>query len=237
MFESTRQRTGVTLRAANSARRVIWGVSSLVFLMGYGTGTSLGRPSARLDTDPTGDSLIGDAVIRAISLTGSDEVKIVVAIDTTANPGEALTADVVYVLQTTGKTTAQLPADVLRHAVVAFEPRRLRVTRANEAAPFLTLALDSAADAGERGMLLRGWGLARSAGSPAWGLSARGFAPALTRWATAAPSAVCTEGGPGSASCSIADCIGTPPQCSVTCQTGYYACCYCRSAHCDCKPN
>jgi hypothetical protein len=48
----------------------------------------------------------------------------------------------------------------------------------------------------------------------------------------------CTSGGPGSTSCSISGCTGSPTDCSVSCATSYHACCRCSefsgNAYCTC---
>jgi len=51
----------------------------------------------------------------------------------------------------------------------------------------------------------------------------------------------CESGGTGATSCSISGCFDS--SCSVSCGTGFYACCYCDGTppgigpHCNCKPN
>jgi len=48
----------------------------------------------------------------------------------------------------------------------------------------------------------------------------------------------CSGGGPGSGGCSISGCTGNPTGCTVSCEAGYYACCFCSTAAiCRCVPN
>jgi hypothetical protein len=51
----------------------------------------------------------------------------------------------------------------------------------------------------------------------------------------------CAAGGPGSTSCSVSGCAGTPSECTVSCAAGYFGCCYCtmisKNASCHCISN
>ncbi len=50
----------------------------------------------------------------------------------------------------------------------------------------------------------------------------------------------CDGGGPGSNSCSVSGCAdANPPNCSTSCDPGFYACCWCgtKEAQCKCRAN
>ncbi|WP_166437238.1 hypothetical protein [Niastella caeni] len=66
--------------------------------------------------------------------------------------------------------------------------------------------------------------------------SGRTLTPAQREAVTEDIASGCTSGGPGSSSCSISEPL--PPQsCSVTCGSGYYACCQSSTVSCNCVAN
>lgn len=212
-------------------------VAVRLLLLTLALGLALTPPAtAQLDH---AEVLVGSVEIQVFSGHG-----IGVTVDEVPQDG---IAEAVFVLQANALIPPELPAH-MRTARVTFEGERLLIVSLEESfAAGLFLYEVDASDveqrlrghlgqrhrgATPRVFLHGGHGLSRHKGRfplpiETWppaedsgALQTEAFGDATTQ------SAGCDAGGPGSTSCSVS-CGGTNHGCSVTCASGYYACCDC----------